>query len=61
VILELKGKLITDDEPGGGSDEAVSALENMGYPRAKVREAVGAVGEGTTEDRVRAALKVLSR
>lgn len=61
VILELKGKLVTDDEPGGGNDEAVSALENMGYPRAKVREAVGAVGEGTTEDRVRAALKVLSR
>ncbi len=61
VILELKGKLITDDEPGGGSDEAVSALENLGYPRARVREAVGAAGEGTTEERIRAALKVLAK
>ena len=61
VILELKGKLVTDEEPGGGSDEAVSALENLGYPRAKVREAVGAVGDGSTEERIRAALKVLSK
>ena len=60
VILELKGKLVTEDEPGGGSDEAVSALENLGYPRAKAREIVGAM-EGTTEERIRAALKVLSR
>lgn len=61
VVLELKGKLVTDDEPGGGNDEAVSALENLGYPRARAREAIGAVGEGTTEERIRAALKVLAK
>lgn len=61
VVLELKGKLVTDDEPGGGSDEAVSALENLGYPRARVREAVAAVGAGSTEERVRAALKLLAK
>jgi Holliday junction DNA helicase RuvA len=61
IILELKGKLITDDDPGTGSDEAVSALENLGYPRHRAREAVTGLGEGTTEERIRAALKVLAK
>jgi Holliday junction DNA helicase RuvA len=61
VVLELKGKLVTDDEPGQGSDEVVSALENLGYPRAKAREAAGAAADGTTQERIRAALKVLSK
>lgn len=61
VILELKGKLITDEEPGGGGDEVVSALENLGYPRHKAREAVNGLAEGTTEERIKLALKQLSR
>ena len=52
---------MTDDEPGGGSDEAVSALENLGYHRAKARDAIAGVGEGSTEERIRAALKILAR
>lgn len=61
VILELKGKLITDDEPGGGSDEVVSALENLGYPRHKAREIVKDLADGSTEERIKLALKQLSR
>ncbi len=61
VVLELKGKLITDDETGEGDDEAVSALENLGYPRHKAREAVKSASEGSTEDRIRAALRVLAK
>lgn len=61
IVLELKGKLITDDAPGEGGDEAVSALENLGYPRHRAREAVNGLGEGTTEERIRAALKILAK
>jgi Holliday junction DNA helicase RuvA len=61
VVLELKGKLLTDDETGEGGDEVVSALENLGYPRHKVREIVKELAEGSTEERIRLALKQLSR
>lgn len=61
VVLELKGKLITDDEPGEGGDEVVSALENLGYPRYKVREIVNDLAEGTTEERIKLALRQLSK
>lgn len=60
VVLELKGKLVTDDDPGEGGDEAVSALENLGYPRYQAREAVKDL-DGTTEERIKSALKILSR
>jgi Holliday junction DNA helicase RuvA len=62
VVLELKGKLVGDGEFAGEAGEVVSALENLGYHRAKAREAVGALTPGgTTEDRIKAALKYLSK
>jgi Holliday junction DNA helicase RuvA len=62
VVLELKGKLITDDEPGAGADEVVSALENLGYPRAKAREVANGLPEdATTEEKIKLALRQLSR
>lgn len=61
LVLELKGKLITDDEPGEGSDEVVSALENLGYPRHLAREVVKDLADGSTEERIKSALKQLSR
>lgn len=61
VVLELKGKLMTDDETGDGGDEVVSALENLGYPRHKAREIVKGLAEGSTEERIKLALKQLSR
>ena len=61
VVLELKGKLITDEDAGEGSDEVVSALENLGYPRHKARDIVKDLDEGSTEEKIRAALKVLAK
>ena len=61
VVLELKGKLITDEEPGKGGDEVVSALENLGYPRHLAREVVKELADGSTEERIKLALKQLSR
>jgi len=62
IVLELKGKLITDEEPGEGGDEVVSALENLGYPRHKAREIVKGLGEGgSTEERIKSALRILAK
>lgn len=61
IVLELKGKLITDEEPGEGGDEVISALENLGYPRHRVREIVKELAAGSTEERIKLALKQLSR
>lgn len=61
VVLELKGKLITDEEPGEGVDEVVSALENLGYPRHVARDVAKELADGTTEERIKLALKQLSR
>lgn len=63
VVLELRGKLIDDDGTMPESEgEVVSALENLGYPRSKAREAVKTLDpNGTTQQKIKAALKVLSR
>jgi Holliday junction DNA helicase RuvA len=57
IILELKGNLT---EAGSGSDEAADALVGLGYSRDEARAAVSGI-EGTTEERVKAALKRLGR
>jgi holliday junction DNA helicase RuvA len=57
IVLELKGKLA---ETEAGGDEAVDALAGLGYSREEARRALGGI-EGTTEDRVRGALKMLGR
>ena len=61
AVLDLRGKLVSDTGSREGSDLA-SALENLGYPRAKAHEAARSVGvEGTMEERLKAALKLMSR
>jgi Holliday junction DNA helicase RuvA len=74
LILELKGKLSTIPVEGGAaasSDEpiladALSALENLGYPRPVARETLLKISRGTSgtaslEDLIRESLKVLVR
>ena len=64
VVLELKGKLVDDDETSEPETEGevVSALENLGYPRSKAREAVKTLSpDASTQEKIRAALKVLAR
>jgi holliday junction DNA helicase RuvA len=57
IVLELKGKLA---EAEAGGDEASDALVGLGYSREEARRALVGI-EGTTEERVRAALKRLGR
>lgn len=62
VVLELRGKLVSDDMPTGEASEVVSALENLGYARNKVRDIVNALPEGgSTEERIKQALKHLAK
>lgn len=62
VVLELRGKLVSDEAPTGETSEVVSALENLGYPRHKVRDVVVGLPEGgTTEERIKQALKQLAK
>lgn len=62
VILELQGKLVGEDGLPGGAEEVVSALENLGYARSKALQAAASVpGEGSTEERIKMALRLLAK
>lgn len=60
IVLELKGKLAIG---GGGDEEVVTALVNLGYTRERAREALDHVGAGEkpVETRLREALRQLGR
>ena len=59
IVLELKGRLVDED---GESGEVVSALENLGYPRTKALMAASSVPQdGSTEERIKMELRMLSR
>lgn len=64
IILDLRGKLAPEGEPGTRAevDEAVMALASLGYTRAEARAALDGVdlpSEASVEDRVRGALRSL--
>lgn len=60
IILELKGKLV--EAPGEVVDEeAAMALMGLGYTKLQAQEALSSVDGGSTEERIRAALKMLAR
>jgi len=62
IILELKGALVEDTgRPFGLDDDAVEGLVGLGYARKQAEEAVAGLEAETTEERIRAALKILSR
>lgn len=62
VVLELQGKLVDDDGPAGSSNEVVSALENLGYSKGMARQAAASVPqEGPAEERIKQALRLLSK
>jgi len=61
IILEMKGALV-EDAPGAALDaDAVDALASIGYPRREAEEALARVEGDTTEERVRAALRLLGK
>ncbi len=62
IILELSGALA--EEPGvtsGLDGDAIEALIGLGYARKQAEEALSNVNAESTEQRIRAALKSLSR
>ena len=61
IILELKGVLV--EEPGIAviDTDAVEALVGLGYSRRDAESALSGLEEQQTDDRIRAALKRLSR
>ncbi len=61
IILELKGVLV--EEPGFSvlDADAIEALIGLGYSRRDAEAALSGVQEEHTDDRIRAALKRLSR
>ena len=62
IILELKGVLVEDTgRPFGFDDDAVEGLVGLGYSRRQAEDVVAGLDGETTEDRIRAALKILSR
>lgn len=62
IILELKGALVVDTgRPFGFDVDAVEGLVGLGYARRQAEDVLSGLEGETTEDRIRAALKVLSR
>ncbi len=61
IILELKGVLAEEGETVAGDQDAIEGLVGLGYSRKQAQDALAAVEGETTEARIRAALKRLSR
>ena len=59
--LELKGVLAEEGDVMSGDQDAVEGLIGLGYSRMQAQDALSSVEGGTTEARIRAALKRLSR
>ena len=61
IILELKGVLAEEPLVGVSDTDAVEALVGLGYSRRDAQSALLELGEMDTENRIRMALKRLSR
>ena len=59
IVLELQGKLVSSNE--GLDQDALAGLMGIGYTKLQAEEALREVPHGTTEERIRAALKMLGR
>lgn len=59
IVLELQGKLVSSTE--GLDQDALAGLMGIGYTKLQAEEALHDVPQGTTEERIRAALKMLGR
>lgn len=61
IVLELKGVLADDDDVSTRTDEdALQALVGLGYKRFEAQKILEGL-EGTTEEKIKAALKSLAR
>ncbi|HLD17568.1 MAG TPA: Holliday junction branch migration protein RuvA [Patescibacteria group bacterium] len=61
IILELQGSLVTEPSGPSGDADVVEALVGLGYQRRQAEDASVAAGGSTTEEKIRQALRQLSR
>jgi len=61
IILELKGVLVETEMQGGFDEDAISALQALGYSRRDAEQILSTAEGETTEERIRNALKQLGR
>lgn len=62
IVLELKGVLEMGDESSQSSEEVVDALRRLGYSQREAVEALRLVQDAeTTEEKIKAALKILGK
>ncbi|MDD2786127.1 MAG: Holliday junction branch migration protein RuvA [Patescibacteria group bacterium] len=63
IVLELKGKLVEVGVVADTDRELIETLTNLGYTAYQAREAAKHIApeQGSSSDRVRAALKLLSK
>lgn len=62
IILELKGQLVDAESASPEEREVVEALQALGYSGQQAREAIKQIAmKGNTSDRVREALRFLSK
>lgn len=66
IVIELKNKLGVLAEGNifnnaTDSEDIVYALEELGYSRSEIIKALSSIGDGNVEDRLKDALKVLSK
>lgn len=61
IILELKGILVDTETSTGFDEDAIGALQALGYSRRDAEQILSTVEGDTTEERIKAALKRLGK
>ncbi|MES2223766.1 MAG: Holliday junction branch migration protein RuvA [Patescibacteria group bacterium] len=63
IVLELKGKFEHDESVshGSGDVDVVEALQSLGYSQNDARKALKEITEGTTQEKIKQALKILNK
>lgn len=61
IILELKGVLVDSESSMKFDEDAIGALQALGYSRRDAEQILSTVDGETTEERIRSALKILGK
>jgi Holliday junction DNA helicase RuvA len=61
IILELKGVLVAETEESLADQDVVEALTSLGYKKQDLAQIIKHLDQGSTEDKIRQALKMLSK
>lgn len=59
IILDLKGKLVSNKEDVNNNDELIDALGALGYKNVDIKKILPSIKEDTLEKQIKEALKLL--